>query len=176
MIMKEIIEKLQALFAKLDILIEETLTKYQDNDNEVNELLDQITLQISKLERLDQEQYAQFKYKYHTTYSNYLKSVGKNDEANEEKKLAEKYKKSNTPSNDSSVKFIVPNESKQEAESPNLSNINDNNNKTSTETSDEIDPELAKNFAILKEVLSPELVQEMIFIFKLSILFLIESL
>jgi hypothetical protein len=68
--------------------------KFQDktlNQNEIEQKFKEGKELIDKID--DDEQRGLFRYKYHTTYANYLKIVDEMDEASKQEMLAKKFEK-----------------------------------------------------------------------------------
>ncbi|CAG8625928.1 9902_t:CDS:2 [Racocetra fulgida] len=85
------------LFLEIETLIKLQLKDNVQNNSEVEQKFkDAITL-INEIEADDEKQHGLYRYKYHSTYNSYLKTVGDLKNADKQEKLAKKFEKySNT--------------------------------------------------------------------------------
>src|SRR6266536_6427261 len=85
------ISKIETFFLEIENLIK---LKFQDkilNQSEIEKKFREGKELIDKLEEDDEERHGLFRYKYHTTYSNYLKISGEVDKASKQENLSKKF-------------------------------------------------------------------------------------
>jgi hypothetical protein len=84
--------QIETLFLEIDDLIKLQFQKNIQDKSEVKIKFREGKKLIDELEEENVELYKLFKFKYHTTYASYLKTVGEVDEANKQQDLAKSYK------------------------------------------------------------------------------------
>ncbi|RIA88532.1 hypothetical protein C1645_852479 [Glomus cerebriforme] len=87
------ITQIEFFFSETKNLIESQLQDNIQNKDEIKKKFRDGKKLIDELEEDDVEQYRIFKYKYHTTYAIYLKTVGEVDNATKQQNLANEYEK-----------------------------------------------------------------------------------
>ncbi|RIA92663.1 hypothetical protein C1645_820402 [Glomus cerebriforme] len=88
---KEIISHIENCFLEIENLIKLQLQDKILNQTEIEEKFKNGKELIDNLEGEDEEQHGIFRYKYHTTYANYLRIGGEADKASKQEKLAKKF-------------------------------------------------------------------------------------
>src|SRR6266536_2530093 len=87
-----LISQIENFFLEIDDLIK---LKLQDNktinQSDIEKKFKEGKVLIDKLEEDDEERHGLFRYKYHTTYSNYLKISGEVDKASKQENLSKKF-------------------------------------------------------------------------------------
>ncbi|RIA80001.1 hypothetical protein C1645_810615 [Glomus cerebriforme] len=99
------ISQIENFFLETENLIKSHLQDNVQNKDEIKEKFKEGKKLIDELEEDDEEQYNFFKYKYHTTYASYLKTVGEYDNANKQQNLAKKF--SGSPNDDTRTNSIL---------------------------------------------------------------------
>jgi patatin-like phospholipase/acyl hydrolase len=86
-----LIPQIENFFLEIENLIKLNLQDETLNQSEVEQKFKEGKELIDKLEEDDEERHGLFRYKYHTTYANYLKTNGEVEKANKQEKLAKKF-------------------------------------------------------------------------------------
>ncbi|RGB34887.1 hypothetical protein C1646_759989 [Rhizophagus diaphanus] len=84
--------QIENFFSEIENLIELQLKENIQDKSEVKKKFREGKKLIDELEEDDEELYKFFKFKYHTTYASYLKTVGEVDNATKQQNLAKRYK------------------------------------------------------------------------------------
>ncbi|GBC01009.1 hypothetical protein RclHR1_04030004 [Rhizophagus clarus] len=85
------ITQIELFFSEIENFIKLKLQGNILNQPEIEQKFKEGKELIDKLEEDDEERHGFFRYKYHTTYANYLKIDGEIDKANKQEKLAKKF-------------------------------------------------------------------------------------
>ncbi|RIA98079.1 hypothetical protein C1645_870962 [Glomus cerebriforme] len=91
--MEQIISQVENFFLEIENLINLQLQDKTLNQHEIEQKFKEGKELIDNLEEDDEEQHGIFRYKYHTTYANYLKIDGKLDKVSKQERLAKKFEK-----------------------------------------------------------------------------------
>ncbi|PKY50104.1 hypothetical protein RhiirA4_406124, partial [Rhizophagus irregularis] len=84
--------QIENFFSEIENLIEHQLQENIQDKSEVKKKFKEGKKLIDELEKDNEELYKLFKFKYHTTYASYLKTVGEVDTATKQQNLAKGYK------------------------------------------------------------------------------------
>ncbi|CAG8786210.1 8483_t:CDS:1, partial [Racocetra persica] len=86
--------QIESFFSEIETLIEFQLDNgIQTQEQEIKQKFAEGKALIDKLEEEDEEQHGSYKYRYHSTYASYLKTINRVIEAAKQEKLSEKYKR-----------------------------------------------------------------------------------
>ncbi|CAG8673080.1 6581_t:CDS:2 [Racocetra fulgida] len=86
--------QIESFFSEIETLIEFQLDDgIQTQEQEITQKFAEGKALIDKLEEEDEEQHGSYKYRYHSTYASYLKTINRVIEAAKQEKLLEKYKR-----------------------------------------------------------------------------------
>ncbi|CAG8471740.1 6948_t:CDS:2 [Racocetra fulgida] len=96
------------IFLEIETLIELQLQDNIQNHSEVEQKFKDVFILINDIEVDDESQHGLYRYKYHTKYNSYLKTIGNMESANKQEKLAKKFEKySNTYSEKMPFKILL---------------------------------------------------------------------
>ncbi|CAG8477461.1 34416_t:CDS:2, partial [Racocetra persica] len=100
--------QIEDIFLDIETLIEFQLQDNIQNHSEVEQKFKDVFILISDIEVDDESQHGLYRYKYHTKYNSYLKTIGNMESANKQEKLAKNFEKySNTHSEKMPFKILL---------------------------------------------------------------------